>query len=496
VVVPRSSAIQAAEDDLGNALVAMVGGTRPDVSTAMVYTMLFDRFGIAADEVDVRRHAPEDFVVRFHHQADRDRVLGSRPSGHLPLVWRAWRRTSLACAGSFRFRVVLAVSRLPLHARNTSVVQSILGSCCSNIELTHTRDAPVDDDREFFVIAWCWHPNLIEREKVIFISEPRLPGVAAEERMAEPGLRYLVRVRLVAYQDWSTPPGSPNNRSGDAGNNDDSHSEDDNGSADDDGEPTHPHDDVDYPFRRDCDSGDSGDSNYNGVDPGMDRCGDGELPSLQVGQLYCPLSSEHARGPRRFDARKTDPVIPTEHCSADRHPLGGSRRLDVDVSVYSSSGPGGTPGDWPRWPTESAPCTPKIFNHPSRTTDLTSPGLTKARDPKASHVGVVGSFLKTAPLLLHAGTCAQQPTQEHHDWWADHVEGEFGPSPPAVQGAPLEPPDSPHDWWADLVQTELHGPLRREAGSAVPAAPLRSELPTDTDAPGPGCLVSTANELL
>ena len=94
VVVPRTEAIQAAEEALNNTLVAMVGGTRPDVNTGMVYTSLFNRFGITADEVDVRRHAPEDFVARFHHRADRDHVLESWPSGQVPLVWRPWRRTS------------------------------------------------------------------------------------------------------------------------------------------------------------------------------------------------------------------------------------------------------------------------------------------------------------------------------------------------------------------------------------------------------------------
>jgi len=88
VVVPRTKAIQAAEEALDNALVAMVGGTRPDVNTGILYTSLSNRFGITADEVDVRRHAPEDFVALFHHWADRDRVLESRPSGQVPLVWR------------------------------------------------------------------------------------------------------------------------------------------------------------------------------------------------------------------------------------------------------------------------------------------------------------------------------------------------------------------------------------------------------------------------
>lgn len=89
VVVPRSDELQAAEDALGLALVALLGGTRAPMSPAMVCRYLYDCFGILAEEVDVRRHDPEDFVVRFHHRTDHDRVLAAPPMGSLlPLIWR------------------------------------------------------------------------------------------------------------------------------------------------------------------------------------------------------------------------------------------------------------------------------------------------------------------------------------------------------------------------------------------------------------------------
>jgi hypothetical protein len=128
IVIPRSAEIQAAEGALGQALVAMVGGTRPAVSTAMVSSYLFERFGITSLEADVRRHDPEDFVVRFRHQVDHDRVLAAHPGGSLlPLVWRPWRRTSIASAGSFRFKVLVGMKCVPLHARNVATTQTILG---------------------------------------------------------------------------------------------------------------------------------------------------------------------------------------------------------------------------------------------------------------------------------------------------------------------------------------------------------------------------------
>lgn len=74
--------------------------------------------------------------------------------------------------------------------------------------------APADDDREMFVAAWC---KLIPAEKNIFIPEPPgealIPGEAlyiqADDVVLNrlPGLRYLVRMRVVEIQDWRrTPP--------------------------------------------------------------------------------------------------------------------------------------------------------------------------------------------------------------------------------------------------------------------------------------------------
>lgn len=209
VVVPRSSELQAAEDELGQALVALVGGTRPPVSPTMVRQFLSDRFGVAGDDVRVRRHDPKDFVVWFRRREDRDRVLGTPAVGaQFSLIWQPWRRMSLASAGSFRFRVLVEMKRVPLHARNASTAQTTLGPACADFEVVWTRDVPADDDREFFVAAWCLHPRFIPDEKIIFIPEPRVPNPVEAVEDELPGLRYLVRVCLVVFQDWNMLPAS------------------------------------------------------------------------------------------------------------------------------------------------------------------------------------------------------------------------------------------------------------------------------------------------
>lgn len=102
VVAPRTPQLQATEDALSSmALVALIGGTRPAVTTAMVHQHLRTTFGVADEAMIIRRHAPEDFLVRFTRREDLEAVLGTPSDNGAPftLIWRRWSRLSRASAG-------------------------------------------------------------------------------------------------------------------------------------------------------------------------------------------------------------------------------------------------------------------------------------------------------------------------------------------------------------------------------------------------------------
>lgn len=107
----------------------------------------------------------------------------------------------MANGGSLRFRVLVGMRRVPLHAWNASMAQTILGPAYVEVDVVRPSDVPTDDDRKFFVVAWCLHPCFILDEKIVFILETRIhnPVEVSSEELS--GLLYLVRLRLVAYQD-------------------------------------------------------------------------------------------------------------------------------------------------------------------------------------------------------------------------------------------------------------------------------------------------------
>lgn len=188
----------------------------------------------------------------------------------------------MASGGSFRFRVLVGMTCVPLHARNAATAQTILGPSCVKVEVVRPRDVPDDDDREFFVTAWCLHPSFIPPEQIIFIPEPSFHIPVDAVRTEVPGLRYLVRVRLISFQDWNTPPPSPDGHDGDDdtenGDGDDGAGGADGSAPLDEGPSRRPALEDDYSGGRDSEADDSGDSNHNHYHPGLDRRRHGSAP--------------------------------------------------------------------------------------------------------------------------------------------------------------------------------------------------------------------------
>jgi hypothetical protein len=159
----------------------------------------------------------------------------------------------MGSAGAFRFRVLVGMKGIPSHARSKETAQAILGPSCTNVDIAN-NEALTDPNDEcvLFVAAWCAHPDLIHDEMIITVLEPEeehdgdppLYLLSHEIIHNEvPALRYLVRLRLIEFQDWHTPSMS-SNEGMDFGGED----------------------------------SDSGDSNYNGYHPGFGGGSGGARP--------------------------------------------------------------------------------------------------------------------------------------------------------------------------------------------------------------------------
>lgn len=350
------------------------------------------------------------------------------------LRWRPWTRVSGAVEVAFQYRVVIALRNIPAHARNAETAQTILGRCCAVVQLTDLRDRPIEDDRELFVVAWCSHPALIEPKKLIFIPEPRVQWVEmhAQERVQR-GLHYLVRVRIMAQQNFGESPGTPP----------DTDKEDD-----DQNEDNRDNDDRAFDYcptpRRDSDD-DSPDSDprhgrhmpYCDYPAELPEDAEYHLGTIMVGQvpcLTCPLRN----------GMMVTPGWAETHLRAVAD--------DAD---------------------DAAPATPEDRARPNKiSAGLIPDGAEAVRlagwtsSTPSTGSGFVGRYLRIAPTLLHAGNCApaepRATTQHVTSLSHDMLQPQDCSVRELEEGHAGLPP---WDWWAALVDaefTEVQRPCRSQ----------------------------------
>lgn len=153
------------------------------------------------------RYSPEDFLVRFNYREDLEDVLHRPVPLGTPffLIWKRWRRQSMASTGALGYKVLHGMSGMPAHTWDVSMAERILGSSCAKL-----KEAPPivdrDDLREYFVAALSIHPRFIPREKIIAIPKPDVPFVVEPPlyireheaiRSELPALHNLVGIRVV-----------------------------------------------------------------------------------------------------------------------------------------------------------------------------------------------------------------------------------------------------------------------------------------------------------
>jgi hypothetical protein len=222
-MVHRSDKINAAELALERALVIVVGGAHPPVSTAYVRLWLRDLYGGPSSNITVHRFHPEDFLISFSSLNDMFRVLHHPPPNPLfALVLKRWHRQLMASVDNLLFHVSIALCGLPPHAWQLSIAHQLLSIACANLQATPTTLAKSDLHR-FIVTTRCIHPDMIPREKLLYIPEPEFAHVWGpplfvnpEEFIhhSQPTLFYRVGFDVLEVEDWHVPSDSSSSDGG------------------------------------------------------------------------------------------------------------------------------------------------------------------------------------------------------------------------------------------------------------------------------------------
>jgi hypothetical protein len=89
----------------------------------------------------------------------------------LSFVFKRWCRQLHASAKDLRYRITVRLWRLPTHVCNLAAAAHILGPGCANLVVESEADTG-NNLSSMTIKCLCIHPDLIPREKVIFVPEP------------------------------------------------------------------------------------------------------------------------------------------------------------------------------------------------------------------------------------------------------------------------------------------------------------------------------------
>ncbi|KAK1630578.1 hypothetical protein QYE76_004893 [Lolium multiflorum] len=184
-VLPRTPEMDEAEEALAKALLAVIVGVRRTVTAEEVAMALEDVHGLAPGSFSVHCHRPEDFLLYFASQVDRDRVLGDGvlASPYFRLLLRPWSRRTHAASGGLCVHTELEIEGVPANAWSLATAEAVLAPTAW-VERLHPLTRSRADMGVLRLTAWCLDPAAIPREVDLHVVEPDDPPSLAD--MAAP----------------------------------------------------------------------------------------------------------------------------------------------------------------------------------------------------------------------------------------------------------------------------------------------------------------------
>ncbi|KAE8777542.1 hypothetical protein D1007_49653 [Hordeum vulgare] len=169
-----------------------------DVDYDTMATAYAAKVGAHKADVNVVRHYPEQYLVRFmypHHCADAVN-RGDFQCWNSMIFIRAWRLEAHADNKAMMHHVRLCIEGIPVHSRNTYIDTFFIGPGCS-LDYIEQRSLRREDTCDLALWAWTADPSCIP--KVKWLTHP----ACGHHRRGCRGLRHRVLLHLDLHKDHS-----------------------------------------------------------------------------------------------------------------------------------------------------------------------------------------------------------------------------------------------------------------------------------------------------
>ncbi|CAO2039753.1 unnamed protein product [Urochloa humidicola] len=153
----------------GNALVTWAMNVPPSTTARNLEDAIIDDFRLRQGDVDVTRHRPEAFLIRFQHRRHCEEVSarGKFNFRGADVCVRPWRGLTGALAAPLFYRVRIVLDGVPRHAWLPDIVERIVGRTCAlqciNTNLLHPTDTRG-------IELWAWTANPTKIPKVMWLT--------------------------------------------------------------------------------------------------------------------------------------------------------------------------------------------------------------------------------------------------------------------------------------------------------------------------------------
>lgn len=187
-----------------HAVVAWLGGVRPDTSLRTVTRAFCSQFGVRANDIKVAEHYPEDFFITFTHRHHRDAAVAQRDFkyGSIDFRVRQWQLPTHGDHDDFQYHVRLCLEGIPLHAWNESIAKRAVTRSCT-LDYVEEQSLRKEDARTLNLWAWTVDPSNIP--KVTWLT---IVGRTAlvHEGDAPPAARNGLTFRVIVHLDLMEDP--------------------------------------------------------------------------------------------------------------------------------------------------------------------------------------------------------------------------------------------------------------------------------------------------
>ncbi|CAN6291878.1 unnamed protein product [Urochloa humidicola] len=170
----------------GNALVTWAMRVPPSTTARNLEDAIIAEFRLRQGDVDVTRHCPEAFLIRFQHRRHCEEVNSKGRFSYrgIEVCVRPWRSLTGALSASLFYRVRLVLDGVPRHAWQPDIVERLIGRTCA-LQCVDTNLLHPTDTRGIELWAWTADPSKIPKVMWLIFTTGTLEGLSSSVQISE-----------------------------------------------------------------------------------------------------------------------------------------------------------------------------------------------------------------------------------------------------------------------------------------------------------------------